>query len=952
MTTRRRRSGEEEPRSSVPARSALRLMAAAAAIGIAGLGLYLLIAWDAKNMVAVELAGNTDGITRLVDGAVDVYRRALLADLLLIAAYVTAIVGIARVTGRALITWPSWLTGTAQAAGIAAGVLDLAENAVLYRFLGCLPGGSSCSEGLAQAAQALAFTKFVLLIGAFSIIVPAAITVVTRAARSLSGRGSHAPAGLRPVPAPDPDRPDDSPAAWAADAWVPRDLDGDRLGVCLSGGGIRSATFSLGALSVLRDHVLEASHLVTVSGGGYAAGAIQHALDPATDRSTAEPEDAFTDGTPELDHLRRHGKYLADGVGEWLVALGVVLRGLLANVALFLLAIVVLARLLAHGYRGAGLTYVDPEGSGVPFTQLWPLPPGIVWALAVTVTASFLLWGVALLLEPWADGGRRRVIGRLHTAAQWTIAVAALVGLLGVVVPAIAWLSDIERLTGLDPQQVDEEATAGGIAVTAVGAGYLGTLAIILWRGRTRVGRLTAWVREHAGRLDTPIVQRLLVGLGLAGLAGGLLIVLGQVLQHTGGASALAGQDWVAWEPVGAALRRFGLREWHVTAAVAAVLAVMVALVDQTRWSLHPFYKRRLASAFAVRRTREPDGRPSAEAYPFEEMTALSQYGQPEAPFPQLVFSTAAHASGQRWAPPGRRVVGFTFSHDVLGGPVTDWVATADVEERSSPVLRLDLTLQAAMAISGAAFASAMGRHTRPFDALLALSNARLGTWVPNPRHLQRLAEDPDDWRLPRLPRTRRATYLLREILGIFSLDDPLLFVSDGGHYENLGLVELLRLRPRTIISLDASGDPPGMPTGLAEAVTLAYEELGVEFQFPEGDVEALAPGSATVPDDSEAALADVSDRLSRRCTLAARFRYPDDPPGTWPGRLVYGRALLTLQTPWWVLMHAVHEERFPSDATGDQWFDHAQFDAYHALGRHVASQMLELLSDSTSESE
>jgi hypothetical protein len=53
--------------------------------------------------------------------------------------------------------------------------------------------------------------------------------------------------------------------------------------------------------------------------------ALTHAKKDAD--SLATPGDVFAPGSAEEDHLRRHGKYLADGGREWLAALGVVLRG-------------------------------------------------------------------------------------------------------------------------------------------------------------------------------------------------------------------------------------------------------------------------------------------------------------------------------------------------------------------------------------------------------------------------------------------------------------------------------------------------------------------------------------------------------------------------------------------------------------------------------------------------
>ena len=59
------------------------------------------------------------------------------------------------------------------------------------------------------------------------------------------------------------------------------------------------------------------------------------------------------------------------------------------------------------------------------------------------------------------------------------------------------------------------------------------------------------------------------------------------------------------------------------------------------------------------------------------------------------------------------------------------------------------------------------------------------------------------DWTVPSLPRTRRITYLLRELFNIHPIEERLLQITDGGRYENLGVVELLRRRCTTIYCVE-----------------------------------------------------------------------------------------------------------------------------------------------------
>ena len=110
------------------------------------------------------------------------------------------------------------------------------------------------------------------------------------------------------------------------------------------GGGIRAASIAMGALQSpdFRTEVVpQAQYLVSVSGGGYTAGAYQQTLtsagtDPTGEDAAPSAANAFLPGTPEEDHIRRHSSYLAANPIEILVALGLVARHLLLSLVLLL----------------------------------------------------------------------------------------------------------------------------------------------------------------------------------------------------------------------------------------------------------------------------------------------------------------------------------------------------------------------------------------------------------------------------------------------------------------------------------------------------------------------------------------------------------------------------------------------------------------------------------------
>jgi hypothetical protein len=713
---------------------------------------------------------------------------------------------------------------------------------------------------------------------------------------------------------------------WAEGARVAPGREPAEVGICVSGGGIRSACVTLGALDVLRDAGVlgTADYLVSVSGGGYAVGAMQLAMQSVErgGRPGATPADVHAPGSVEADHTRRHSKYIAEGTWQWAVALGVLLRGLLASLALIGLTLVVLGTAVATFYRlvpvlrAADLTELHhaiahPDGHVPAFPAVMPsvwLAVGGALALAALVYLAYLVirgttdwsWGPRCL--PWGGG---------------LVVVALLLGVAGAGLPALMWLA-AAAVSGL------AGATGPTVAPYALGPvllGYLGTLAGILWRRRTAVGTAATSARRFlSGRpkpgtpqqaLPSGLVQQLIVFLALAVLVAGLLVVFG-------GTTVLA-------------TRWHGALLWAPT----TVLLAAIALLDQTWLSLHPFYRRRLASAFAVRRGAR-DGRPVAVPYPWSEQTALSRYADKVEGFPRVIFAAAAELSGQDRTPPGRRAVSFTLSGDYVGGPQLGWLPTKALEGIVKPQLRRDLTVESAVAVSGAAFASAMGAQARAFQTFYALTGARLGTWLPNPAFLGERAHRPDDWTLPRLPRLRRLSYLLREVTGRFPCNDRMLLVTDGGHYENLGLVELLRHRVRTVYCIDASGDQPPMADTLGQAITLAREELGVRIELD--DALDLVPGSAE-PLDPRDPLAVLNGHLCRSAAISGTIHYPPElslRDGSRTGRIVVAKATLTRDMDYDLLAYAVRNPSFPRDGTADQWFDHEQFNNYQALGRHI----------------
>ena len=218
---------------------------------------------------------------------------------------------------------------------------------------------------------------------------------------------------------------------------------------------------------------------------------------------------------------------------------------------------------------------------------------------------------------------------------------------------------------------------------------------------------------------------------------------------------------------------------------------------------------------------------------------------------------------------------------------------------------RLGLTLGTAMAISGAAVSPNMGYNTSPGVAfLMTLFNVRLGWWLGNPR-----TENPCyHYAGPRMA----LRPLFMEMFGLTSEKERWVYLSDGGHFENLGLYEMVRRRCRVIVVSDAGCDPDYEFEDLGNAVRKIWIDLGVQIDF--------------------VGLDRLKKRFKKRPTPATsepywavgRVRYTladGKVEGTHDGWLLYIKSGIHGTEPMDVLSYAVSHPTFPHETTANQLF-------------------------------
>ena len=701
-----------------------------------------------------------------------------------------------------------------------------------------------------------------------------------------------------------------SPLAYAVDdgpprstastpAWPPSDptiaptTTDPTIGICVSGGGIRAASVALGTLrrlDALRPDgpslFVRARWLVAVSGGGYTAGGWQ--VSSGLDGGGSSARDGLFDADGAWAATIRERRRFLDN-GTWSIMGGIL--QLLARTAVVLGAIMSAAYAIGWGAGllvGTRAVHPDfPFGDGSAAELLgWRdlLPLRLVVPGAVLVALA----GGAVIVAASRPHRRRDRLIRAATvlAGAGALLLLALVAVPIGVVYGRRLLASLPRLG------------ANG------GAGVLGALSTI-----GIVGALTGVI---VGQLKRRWMR-----------LGGVLLALAVAL--------FAGKvaDTFAWGYQGI------WRSWPVpfTNLRCPVLAVAIAwltiadLIASHRLTLGGVYRKRLAGTFALAGARAGGAAPPLAPLAYGDEPLWPAYRS--APGPELIVAATAHCSAVTFC--GLPAFGFTFRasrvtlHDRVDG--TDRVdGSASVAAAQYPTgswwegYPRGWLISRSMALSGAAFASAMGRQALgTTNALLVALNLRLGAWVPNPRFPEWFA---DRAAAPRV----HLGYLAKELFSRYHPSrDAFVYVADGGHRENLGLVELLRERPALAFCLDASGDRADSFQTLHEAIELARVELAVDVNI---DLASLRRG-ADAPLDSVA---------------VGEIEYPDGTTGV----LIYGKSQLSEASTPALLQFGAIDARFPDYSTIDQFLSDAEHLQLIALGEHVGERMVAMFEAGT----
>jgi hypothetical protein len=337
------------------------------------------------------------------------------------------------------------------------------------------------------------------------------------------------------------------------------------------------------------------------------------------------------------------------------------------------------------------------------------------------------------------------------------------------------------------------------------------------------------------------------------------------------------------------------------------LLGLLVSrFVPVNRFSLHGMYRQRLVRTFLG--ASHVDRQPNAFTG-FDPADDLRVHDLADVRPLHVIKATLNNVSATNYGRTERRADAFTFSPLHVGCPVLGYRRAPEYgSDGGGPATGISLGM--AMAVSGAAASPAMGMFSSQARAfLLTLANARLGLWFGNP-------SDARSWQ--RSEPSLGVGPVVRELLGLETETNPYIYLSDGGHFENLGLWSLVVRRCGVIVVSDAGCDPDGTFADLSNAIRRIRIDLGIPIEISTADVTRRAPG------------------YSRTHVALGTIRYGAvDGPDAPDGLLLYIKATLTGDEPVDVANFAALDPAFPHDSTADQFFDEDRFESYRALGYH-----------------
>ncbi|PYT03328.1 MAG: hypothetical protein DMF60_18765 [Acidobacteria bacterium] len=358
-----------------------------------------------------------------------------------------------------------------------------------------------------------------------------------------------------------------------------------------------------------------------------------------------------------------------------------------------------------------------------------------------------------------------------------------------------------------------------------------------------------------------------------------------------------------------------------VMAFLALVSCGMALVVNINRFSLHAMYRNRLIRAYlgASNTHRKPNqftGFDPNDNIRMHKLWPTNEAGKQRRKLMHVINMALNLVGGDKLAWQQRKAESFTVSPLHSGSYCVGY-------RRSNEYGGDDgISLGTAVAISGAAASPNMGYHSSAvITFLMMLFNSRLGWWLGNPGKAGDATYNLEGPWFALKP-------LIAESLGLTNDQSSYVYLSDGGHFENLALYEMVLRRSHFIVVSDGSQDEDDTFESLGNAARKIRIDMGVPIDFSE---EICIYSRAQ----------KKKSKNGRYCAIG-RIRYSCvDGPGT-DGILIYIKPAFYGDEPRDIYEYARANPAFPHETTADQFFTESQFESYRMLGSHIMQLICE----------
>jgi len=342
---------------------------------------------------------------------------------------------------------------------------------------------------------------------------------------------------------------------------------------------------------------------------------------------------------------------------------------------------------------------------------------------------------------------------------------------------------------------------------------------------------------------------------------------------------------------------------------------VFARFIDTNKFSLHYFWRNRIVRAY-VGASRDHAKSTTFRSFigldPGDNLPMHALRGQ--RPFHIVnIALNLVRSKKLNWQE--RLAESFTVSPLHCG---TSWLGYRDTKKYAS-AKDTGISLGTAVAISGAAASPNMGymMSSPVVRFLMTMFNVRLGAWMGNP------GEQGNSTYTDHAPRNIIQP-IIAEALGQTDDQSPYVYLSDGGHFENLGLYEMVLRRCRFIVVSDASTDPGYTYESLAQAVRKIRIDLGIPIDFEPFPVFGRS-----------------QDGNGVHCAFGT-IHYKAVDSKCEDGSLIFIKPSLKGGEPRDLINYLSTSSAFPQESIADQFFSESQFESYRMLGWLIATRVFD----------